>query len=188
MSVELNFSLNEVDRNELGTGQGFEPIEPGTYILAIERTEMKKTSDWQNPGDNESLMIGWRVLEGPNTGRMVFDFLRIVNKDAQTVKNAKKDLARICLACGVEAIQNTAQLHQIPIKAVVKIREAANGYPAKNYTKFWEQHVARNDAPMPGQSMPQAAPQAPQAAAAVPQGNMPWKNQQAPKGAGTPFG
>ena len=189
MSVDFQFKVNNQKHlDEASASRDFEPVEEGKYILEIVRTQRKRSNNWQKDGDTENLMISWRIVEGPNKGRYVFDYLGLWNSDPKKCEYAENDFSRIMAACGKQQIQNTAELNGIPVKATVLIRPANGDYSASNYTKYWKQHVVRNDAPMPGQTMPQAAPQAPQAAAPTPQGQMPWNNQNPSGGQNTPFG
>lgn len=189
MSVDFQFKVNNQEHlNDASASREFEVVEEGKYILEIVRTQRKRSNSWQKEGDTENLMISWRIVEGPNKGRYVFDYLGLWNTDAEKQEWAENDFSRIMAACGKQQIQNTAELNGIPVKATVKVRPKNKEYSASNYTKYWKQHVVRNDAPMPGQTMPQAGPQAPQEAAGTPQSQMPWNNQQPPKGPNMPFG
>ena len=100
------------------------------------------------------------VLEGEYAGRKLFDRLNLVNINPTTIEIAQRTLSAICHATGLMQVDDSEQLHLIPLIADVKVQPPKNGYAASNTLRYMplEQTAAR----------PVAAPAARPAVAARP--------------------
>jgi hypothetical protein len=76
------------------------------------------------------------VLEGPLAGRKLFDRLNLVNASAQTVEIAQRTLSAICHATGRLQVQDSAELHLIPMVADVTVKPPKNGYGESNKVHY----------------------------------------------------
>ncbi len=72
------------------------------------------------------------MLEGALAGRKVFDRLNLVNASAQTVEIAQRTLSAICHATGRLQVQDSEELHLIPMIADVTVKPPKNGYGESN--------------------------------------------------------
>ena len=76
------------------------------------------------------------MLEGPLAGRKLFDRLNLVNASAQTVEIAQRTLSAICHATGRLQVQDSAELHLIPMIADVTVKPPKNGYGESNKVHY----------------------------------------------------
>ena len=109
------------------TGIG-DPLPTGYYIVAVTKSELKPTKD----GTGQMIAMEFTVLDGEHKGRKVFTNFNIQNQNAKTVEIAFKDFSALCHATGVMDVQQTEQLHNIPLKIRVKVRPADGQYEASN--------------------------------------------------------
>jgi hypothetical protein len=139
----------------------FEPLPAGRYVVQIVASEMRPTKD----GSGQYLWLEMDVLEGDQQGRKLWDRLNLVNPNAQAVEIAQRTLSAICHAVGKLQVQDSDELHLIPMLADVKVQPPRNGYDASNKVRY----LPLEQAPAPAAPVRQA-PQAP-ARPATP----PWK-------------
>jgi hypothetical protein len=184
------------DAKTVKPNEAFEPVPAGWYVARIGASEAKPTKD------NESgyLQLELEVIDGEHKGRRVFDRLNLWNKSMQASEIAQRQLSAYCHATGVMILQDSTQLHGIPIKIKLSVR-TQDGYDPSNDVKAVKhiQDVVQGAAPAqpatpfgmapslpampaPGQAAPQFAPPAfaPPAAPAMP----PQPTTQAPPWAG----
>ena len=84
----------------------------------------------------EELII---LLESDHEGQLIFTNLNIVNKNDIAVKIAQGDLKAICDAVGFEDdLEDTEDLHNIPLAIKVSITEETSNWPAKNEIKGYK--------------------------------------------------
>jgi hypothetical protein len=110
--VALNFSSRTVAPNA-----SLEPVPSGVYDVTVTNTQEKPTKDGQGSYIEFELTI--RHPEPSLNNRKLFDRLNIKNKSQQAVDIAYATLSAICHVTQRYDIQDTAQLHGIPFKAVV---------------------------------------------------------------------
>ncbi|MEO5375093.1 MAG: DUF669 domain-containing protein [Alphaproteobacteria bacterium] len=102
----------------------FEVLPPGRYLVQIVASEMRVTRD----GMGQQLWLELDVLDGEYAGRKLFDRLNLVNNNIQTVEIASRTLSAICHATGRMQVQDSEELHLIPMIADVKVKPPKNGY------------------------------------------------------------
>jgi Protein of unknown function (DUF669) len=117
----LNFDARTV---EPSTGVG-DPLPDGYYNVAISNSEMKPNSK----GDGHYLALTFKVLDGAHTGRPLYSNLNLKNASQQAVEIAYRDLSAIGHAVGVLQIQDSHQLHGIPLKVKVGTQRQADRDP-----------------------------------------------------------
>lgn len=119
----LNFDARTVNPD-----LSFDPIPAGWYNVQIVGSEMKPTND----GTGAYLNLEFVVLDGQYAGRKLFTRLNLQNANPTAVEIAYKTLSAIAHAVGVLQVQDSQQLHGIPLKGKVKIRPAKGEYEASN--------------------------------------------------------
>ena len=120
---------------------GFEPLPKGWYLAEIVKTEMKDTK----AGTGKYLTCQFKVLEPEEFAkRYVFNLMNLVNPNQVAVEIAQKELASLCEACGLDEIEDSTELHGIPIGIQLKIKPGDANYAAKNEIK---QYCAESDIP-----------------------------------------
>ena len=92
------------DATTVDPATGFELLPPAKYVVQIVSSEMRPTKD----GGGQYLWLELDVLEGPLSGRKLFDRLNLVNASAQTVEIAQRTLSAICHATGRMQVQDSA--------------------------------------------------------------------------------
>ena len=120
------------DATTVDPATGFELFPVGKYVVQIVASEMRPTKD----GGGQYLWLELDVLEGPLAGRKLFDRLNLVNASAQTVEIAQRTLSAICHATGRLQVQDSAELHLIPMIADVTIKPPKNGYGESNKVHY----------------------------------------------------
>lgn len=124
--TQLNFDASTVVP---ATGAQ-DALPAGWYNAAADESEMKPTKD----GSGAFLQIRFNILDGAHVGKKFYTRLNIKNMNPVAVGIAFKELSAICHATGIIQLQDSAQLHGVPLKVKVKFRAAsADGqYEASN--------------------------------------------------------
>lgn len=133
----------------------YDLLPKGDYLSMAIASELKPNS--KRTGDY--LQITFEVIDGPYKGRKVWDRLNIRNANKTAEKIAMEQLNALCLATGVMHLQDSEQLHNIPVTIKVDIEAGKDGYDDQNRVKGY---VAA------GGAQPQAQAAAPRAAAPAP--------------------
>ena len=165
-------NLGNFDASTVDPSKPFELLPPGKYVVQIVASEMRVTKD----GMGQYLWLELDVLEGEFTGRKLFDRLNLVNNNPQTVEFAQRTLSAICHATGRMQVQDSEELHLIPMLASVTVQPPKNGYSESNSVRYsaLDQGAA---APAPAQrpaAQQAARPAAQPRPAAVP-ATAPWR-------------
>lgn len=161
----------------------FTPIPPGEYVVQIEASDIK---DAKTHG-NRFIELEVVIIEGPEAGRKLTDRLNLWNSNQKAVDIAQRSMNALCVAVGKLAVQDTNELHGIPMLAVVKVD------PAKPYFKDGVEHPgspqnsirtykpksAGGAAAPAGSGFQQSSQQQNAGAQASSGGGLPWKQKAA---------
>ena len=129
--AQLPSVFNAKENEKMG---GFEPIPASWYLAEITKTESKKTK----AGTDSYITCQFKVLEGEYEGRFIFNLLNLDNPNPVAVEIAQKELASICEACDIDELEDTVELHGIPMAIRVVIKDGQSGYPPKNEIKAYK--------------------------------------------------
>ena len=146
--ASLSFNANDVKPTA-----SFDPIPAGKYLAAIVDSTTKPTKN----GAGEYLELVFEVLEGPYKGRRVWERLTLKHVNDTTVRIARGNLSAICRAVGVMELNDSSQLHDLPLSITVALRKRDDNGEMANVVKGF----ARREPPA---SMPRSAV-----------GGAPWK-------------
>ena len=117
-----------------------ETIDSYDVIPAGEYTAIIESSDYvdNKKGTGKILKLTYQIIDGPMKDRKIFDNLSLENPSAQAVEIAKKVLNSIGVATGVGHVDDSYDLHDIPMKIKVKIEgKEEDDYGRKNrITKY----------------------------------------------------
>jgi len=133
--------------NTEGNNQGadsFEAIPAGDYLAHITKSEMKANK----AKTGHFLLLIHTILEGEHKGSSIFVRLNLDNPNPKAVEIANKELNSICQACDKEGVEDSEELHQIPMCIKVAVEEATAQWPASNAVKKWmpeSEYVGEND-------------------------------------------
>jgi hypothetical protein len=179
--AQLNFDASQVQPN---TGTP-DPIPSGWYPMVIKNSEMKPTKDKQGA----YLELEFEVIDGEYKGRKVWDRLNLQNKNPVAVEIAYGSLSAICHAAGIIQVQDSQQLHGIPMEVKVGLREADGNYDASNDVKGYRQLAGPGQQAANPQGFQQPAPQQQQQPAPQQSAAPPWNQQPAapPQGQAAPW-
>lgn len=123
------FTPDEAEENP------FAPIPAGWYLAEIFKSEVKNTND--NTG--KYISLGFKILDGDHEGRYIYTNINIVNKSDTAVKIGRSDLKKICIACEIEGdLEDTEDLHNIPMNIKVSVKPETPQWPAKNEIKDYK--------------------------------------------------
>lgn len=130
MSAIINF-----DANTVAPDQGAQDAIPaGWYNVVIDQSDVKPTKD----GTGHFLELRHKVMDGAFGGKYVYARLNLRNANPTAQEIGYKQLSAVCHAVGVLQVQDSAQLHNIPLKIKVKLRPASGDYEASNEISSWK--------------------------------------------------
>lgn len=111
----------------------YEPIEAGWYTAEIISSGLKDTKD----KTGKYIALKFVVLEHEKyEGRFIYTNLNIQNKSDQAVLIARADLKSICKAVRHSGeLEDTEDLHNIPMQIKVSIKPETAQWPARNEIK-----------------------------------------------------
>lgn len=110
----------------------FTPLQPGWYEAEIVKSSIVDTK----AGTGKYIKLQFKTTYNGKP-RFVFTNLNIINPNPIAEEIAKKELATICEACGVDEIEDTADLHNIQIGIRITIKPATAQWPAGNEIKSY---------------------------------------------------
>lgn len=127
----------------------FEAIPTGTYEAVISNSESRPMKSGNGMGFN----LEFEIISGEYKGRKVFAWITFEHRtspDAQRI--GREQLSAICRAVGVTQLNDTAQLHNLPLLIVVALDK---NDPTRNIIKGFKAVKSVGA----GAAAPQAAPQ-----------------------------
>ena len=125
--ASLNFDASTIDTTSR------DPIKPGTYEAVITESEIRATKS----GNGKGINLTFEILSQEAKGRKVWAWINYQHPKQEAQRIGQEELARICKAVGVEKLQDTAQLHNLPLLITVALdkndptRNVIKGYKAK---------------------------------------------------------
>ena len=150
----LNFNASAIDT------ASHDPIPAGTYEAVITATVIKPTRSANGTGIN----ITFEILSGGAKGRKVWEWINYQHPNQEAQRIGQQTLATICKVLGIAQLNETEQLHNVPLMITV-------GFDRNDATR----NVIRGYAAKPGaQAAPSAVPAASPAAVAAGAGAAPW--------------
>ena len=147
----------------------FTPVPPNDYKVIIAKSEFKKTK----AGTGHYLSLQMKIIEGEYKGRTLFENLNLDNPNPTAVEIANKALNTICKACNKVGVQDSEELHGIPMIATVSITEATKTKPASNSIKFYA--PVEGAAPVETTAAPSIPAQEAATKKSAPTGKLPWE-------------
>ncbi len=124
----------------------------GTYAVMAEASAIKQTKK----GDGAYLQLDLMVIEGEFKGRRLWDRINISNPNAVAVEIGKKALASFGRAIGLAEIPSITMMVNIPLNAVVKIKDGDN--VVRKYAPYTEPGAPPAGSPAVLPAAPPAAP------------------------------
>lgn len=113
----LNFGFTQ-EEVQAAQNDSYTALPAGNYIAQVERSEVKQTKD----GTGSYLSLGFKILEGDYSGRMLFGNITLTNKNSQAQEIGRKQLIKLSTACGLGHLQDSEQLHGIAV--MIKVSDS----------------------------------------------------------------
>lgn len=120
------------------------------YTLICTSDEVTDISD--NRG--RLLKQMWTVADGPHKGAKIFVNLNLWHINEDTAKSAWSDIAAQMAALGMSQLNDTREMHNRPLRALVGVKAASGGYEESNRIRAWR----RMDDPTAVSTAPAAMP------------------------------
>ncbi len=118
------------------SGMGFEPMDAGNYVGQIIKSDYMPTK----AKNGHYLKLQMKILMGKYKGRMMFENLNLDNPNPIAVEIANKALNSICQACGLAGVEDSEEVHGIPMLITVTKKNGKGDNPPENnismYKKF----------------------------------------------------
>ena len=117
--------------NSEGNNEGIgdrSPLPIGDYVVCVVKTEFKATK----AKTGHYLSVHMKVQDGARKGSMLFLNLNLDNPNPIAVEIANKELNSICQAIGKQGVEDSEELHGIPLCVTVGIQPAKGDYPPSN--------------------------------------------------------
>lgn len=109
----------------------------GRYVVMCEKSEVKLTKK----GTGHILLLVFVVTEGEYKKKKIYDYVNIQNENPVAQRIGQQHLAGFCHAVGITQLDNSFQLHGIPVEVEVGVREDKDGYGAKNIIRGFVKKV-----------------------------------------------
>ena len=123
----------------------------GEYIAAIVKSEKR---DAKKSG-NAYINLEFEVTDGTCKGRRFWTMLNLWNNNQEAVDIAQRELNSICHAVGRLRINDSQELHGIPMRVKLKVEDNGNYGPQNRVTGY----KPMNAAPSAGAGSPQGSGQ-----------------------------
>ncbi len=153
------------DASAIPTESPREALPAGDYPVVITDSTVKTARS-----GGTYLEMTLQVIEGPYTNRLIWDRITLDNPNPQAVEIGRRQLSQACHAVGVLQVQDSSQLHGIPLVARLKYKIDEN-YGPKNEVGGYRPLGAPAHTPQPAHAQAQAPAQAPAQA-------KPWQQPQ----------
>ena len=124
--AQLKFNAAEVDTTSR------DAIPSGTYEAVVTDSETRATKYGTGIGINLTFEI---LSDGPAKGRKVFAWINYENASAKAQQIGREELASLCKAVGVTELEDTVQLHNLPLLITVGLDR---NDPTKNVIKAYK--------------------------------------------------
>jgi hypothetical protein len=112
MSGNLGMEFNAGD---VAPSSGSGAIPKGDYTVVVEQSEVKENSK----GTGYYLALTYQVVDGEHKGWKLWQYINHINASEKAQQIGRAELSALCRACGVMNLQDSSQLHDIPIRVRV---------------------------------------------------------------------
>jgi hypothetical protein len=141
------------DTNSVPAATGFDPLPAGWYTVQVTGAEVKDTKK-----GGKRLALELTVVGEHYEGRKLFPSINLANDNPKAVEIGMRELAALGLACGLQAITDTAELMDKIVAAKVAVKHD-EGFEPGNEVKAYK--ATTTDAAEPTAPAKTPAPTAP---------------------------
>ena len=118
----------QFDATAIEPATSFDVLPKGEYLAAAVSSEMKSTKAMTG----KYLQLSFEILEGKFKGRRIFERLNLQNPNKDAEEIAQRTLSALCHALGILQINESEQLHDIPVLISVTIEDGKGDYGPSN--------------------------------------------------------
>lgn len=131
-----------------------EPLPRGMYQVIVMASDIKQTQ----AGTGSFIELTLQIIDGPYSGRRVWDRLNVSNPNKVAEDIGKRQLQELVLATGVKKMTVTEQLHDIPVLAEIDLdRKDPSRNRVAGYASLSSNLASQGARPVPAASPPSAA-------------------------------
>lgn len=117
----------------------FDLLPRGRYLATCIESEMKTNQ----ARTGEYLKLSFEILDGPHKGRRLFDQINVRHQNPKAVEIALGILSQLCHAVNVLDLQDSMQLHNIPVILSVGIEKGRDGFDDRN--RIYSYHSTKEE-------------------------------------------
>lgn len=151
-------NLGNYDATGGDTMETRDALPAGEYVAALVKSDEKGP----NAKGNKYVNCEFEVQDGEFQGRRFWTMLNLWNSNSQAVEIAQRELNSMMHACGRLNIQDTEELHGIPMRVKLKVENNDQYGPQNRVTGYKSLNAAPSNngaaQPGPGQSAPAQRP------------------------------
>lgn len=122
----------QFDATNIDPADSFDVLPKGKYLCMAVDSKIKPTK----AGTGDYLEITFEVIDGQGKGRKIWERLNIRNANKKAEEISQRKLSSLCRAVGVMNLQDTDQLHNIPVTLDIDV-EQREGYDPQNAVKTY---------------------------------------------------
>jgi len=128
--AKVDFNAKDVDPSP-----SFDVIGEGWYKAVLTKSDYRPTK----AEDGHYISLQFKIIDGEHKGRMIFTNLNVDNPNPAAVEIAERNFSSLCHAVKVLIVQDTEQLHNIPLEIKVGITPPQGKYEARNDIKGYRE-------------------------------------------------
>lgn len=113
-------SLDGFNAADVAPSEGFDVLPAGEYRVCIVSSELKPTKS----GNGQLINLQLQVLDGQYQNRRIFERINWVNPNPQAQQIGRGTLSAICRSVGILTPGDTAELHNKPMRAKIKVKHS----------------------------------------------------------------
>lgn len=130
--AKLNFS----GKGQEGM-QDFTVVPADNYNVQMTKSELVPTKDKRGT----LLKAQFKIIDGKFKGRIIFAQYNIKNDSEQAVAISRQQMKTLCDAIGKpDGVDDSEEMHNIPLNIKVSIKPAEGNYAAKNEIKYYQKY------------------------------------------------
>jgi hypothetical protein len=137
----MGINLSTINLDGVDPNVAFDPLPAGWYNAVIINAEMRPNGPNAKDPNGQQMEITLQVIDGEHAGRKLFDRLNLINSNPAASEIAYKTLKAIYNAIGVARVNDSAEMHGIPLKVKVKLKPAEGTYSANNEVQGYD-HIS----------------------------------------------
>ena len=129
----------------------------GDYLACVTKSEFKATK----AGTGHYLNLTWVIQEGERKGSMLWSLLNLDNPNPVAVEMSEKELNSICQAMDRHAVEDSEELHGVPVIITVGVKAANDNYDASNCINAYKPATSAIGTPVAPVAQTQEVPNVP---------------------------